>query len=337
MKPLVSIIIVNFNGLKWLERCFNSLLKQDYENIEIILVDNNSSDESVSFTREYFPQVHVVNNKQNLGFAKANNIGAQTAQGEYLLLLNNDTHVEKDFLAQLIQSFDEIDQLGCVGPMLKNFDGSIQDTGIKIDRFGFPRGNGLSDFPEKHIFDLFYCSGAAMCVPTTLYQQLNGLDEDFFMFSEEVDFIWRLRLRGYKVAVNTNSVVHHFGGGTLEGGPQKTERYITNTKRILWRERHSLAMLLKNYQWWNLLLYLPLYGMINIAEMLLFLVTLKPHVSFIYLQSWWWNLTQLPNTLRKRRALVRTVSDRAIKRHMYGGAGKWSSLWGRGIPIITSS
>ena len=112
--PLVSIVVLNYNGLKWLKPCLDSVVTQTYSNYEVILVDNGSVDTSVEFVEQNYPSVKVVRIGKNLGFAEGNNVGAKVAKGEFLFLLNNDTYVEKDYLEKLLKSFDEIPNLGCV-------------------------------------------------------------------------------------------------------------------------------------------------------------------------------------------------------------------------------
>lgn len=333
MKPLVSVIIVNWNGQKYLEKCLSSLYNQNYKNIEVVFVDNNSSDNSVEFVREKFPQTKIVENNDNLGFAEGNNIGVQNATGEYIFLLNNDAWVEKDTIEILVNTFKERENVGIVGPKIFNIDGTIQDIGRKIDLLGYPIGINL-DKNTKLVEDLFYVSGCAMMLKRDLFIQVGGFDDRFFMFMEEVDLTWRIRLLGYGVITNQDAIVFHYGGGSITGGVKKPNVYSTSIKRVYLRERNTLCMLIKNLGLFSLLKTIPIYFSLNILEILFFLILFKPKVCGIYLRSIWWNIVNLNDTLRRRKNIQRTriISDNKIKRYFENKIVKFSLIKRIGIP-----
>src|SRR5258706_14749448 len=128
---LVSIIIVNYNGMKWLDKCLSSLSLQSHKNLELILIDNGSTDKSVSYVKREFPKVKIVATGENLGFAGGNNAGLKLARGKYLLLLNNDTYVEKDFVKHLLEAFEEIPNLGIAQSKIV-----LMDEARKLDTCG---------------------------------------------------------------------------------------------------------------------------------------------------------------------------------------------------------
>jgi GT2 family glycosyltransferase len=153
---MISIILINWNGLKWLSKCISSLQNQTYKNIEIILVDNASTDGSIEFVESKFPKIKIIKNKQNLGFSKGNNIGISKAKGEFILLMNNDTWVEKNFLDKLIIFYKE-NSYDVVAPREAAYDGEKQKPYVtKIDLSGHP----VCLYSEKYTeIKSFYLSG----------------------------------------------------------------------------------------------------------------------------------------------------------------------------------
>ena len=313
-KPLVSVIIVNWNGEKWLKKCLDSLHSQTYKNFEIILVDNASTDGSVKFVRRYYPEVRCIENDRNLGFAAANNRGIGNAKGEYILFLNTDTWVEHDFLERIVGVYSELGY-DVVAPLEAHYDGTTQVPYIMtID----PLGHGFGMHNSKK--EPFYLSGACLFFSKALYEETGGLDGDFFMYSEEVDWFWRLHLLGKKIYQDRDILVYHAGAGSTGRGV----RYNT----ALWRNQNVLQMLLKNYSWHTLLWVLPIYFLQNLVEILFFLLILKPGISWSYIEGWVFNATHFMETLKKKEVVQkrRIIDDREIMRKMYLGSGAFYHL-----------
>lgn len=243
--PLVSIIIANWNGQAHLARCLPSLLAQTYPALEIIVVDNGSTDESVAWLRTHYPQVQCVVNAANLGFAMANNQGARVAHGDYLVLLNNDTWVEPDWLAALVAALEARPQVGMVASLMV-FAAQptiVNSTGVCIDQLGvvWDRLGGApvaSVAPE--VVEIFGpCAGAAL-YRRTLWDEVGGFDEDFFAYLEDVDLAWRARWRGWGAVFAPKAKVYHAHSATGgEGSAFKT----------YWLARNKVRLLLKNYPW----------------------------------------------------------------------------------------
>jgi len=336
----VSVLIVNWNGRKYLQRCLDSLAAQAYRDVEVVLVDNGSTDGSVAYVRESYPEVVLAPSKRNLGFSEGNNEAARHASGEYIFMLNNDAWVQDDTIDRLMTTARSMEKPGIIGCRVLNPDGSIQDVGLKIDALGFPRGVTPPSAPvPSRIDDLFYVSACALFMRQCVFQELGGFDQRYVIFHDEVDLAWRARLRGYSVVTDMDAVVYHVGGGTMTGGaPGKEQNYRTTTRRVYLRERNTLTTLLKNYSARSLLRVLPLYMAINVAEMLFFLLLLQPKVSQQYVRSYWWNVTQLPSTLRDRQHIQRRrrVSDRDIARYFWPNVQKLSYLNQNGLPRFDS-
>lgn len=312
---LVSIIIVNYNGSRFLSACFSSLEKIDYPNYEIIFVDNASHDESVEFVKEHYPRVKILKNKENLGFAQANNQACSEARGEYLFFLNNDTKVDSKILSCLVKKMEDDESIGICGCRIMSYDGRVHfHTGIGIDIFGYPVNKG----------EVFYAEGSALMIRNSLFHKLGGFDEKYFMFHEDIDLAWQVWLLGYRVVAADEAVVYHVAGGSA-GGRVENKQYKSTLFRKYFSERNNIRTLLKNYSVKSLFSILPIYFLINLAEIIFFLSVLKPKVSFCYLKAIIWNLINFKNTLvfRKKIQRRRKITDKRVLRTMYKRIGKY--------------
>lgn len=208
---LVSVIIVNYNGMALLEKCLSSLSDTQYNNYEVIVVDNSSSDGSSALVRDKYPHVTLVQLDRNYGFAKPNNIGAKKAKGEYLVFLNNDTEVSPEWLTELVKVAQHDTKIAiCQSLLLKN-DG-IDSSGDFVDDLG----RAYSDKNHKDdVAPILSARGAAMFAKKDFFWDLGGFDEKFFVSFEDIDIGWRAWLWGYKVYLVPKSVVYHRGRATI--------------------------------------------------------------------------------------------------------------------------
>ncbi len=308
----ISVIIVNYNGKKWLQKCLDSLLTQQYKNFEVIVVDNNSSDDSIQYIEKNYPTVIVIKSDKNLGFAGGNNLGIEKAKGEYILLLNNDTWVENSFLEKLYTFYINHD-FDVVGPYQKDYhdESEFKQYLITIDLFGHPI------YISKGIKRTgFYLSGVCVLFSKKLYAETLGLDSNFFMYFEEIDWFWRLNLLKKTFSYVDNLFVYHAGAGSTGSG--------IKYQSFLWRNQNTLQMLLKNYSRYNLFWVLPIYFLQNIVEIAFFLLIFKPKIALSYVQGWWFNIVNFGRTMQKRKWVQgnRLVSDFEITKKMYIGLAK---------------
>lgn len=218
--PKVSIVIVGYNSKNFLKECFSSIYHQTFKDFEVIFVDNNSTDGTVPFIKANFPQIELIENKQNVGFCKANNQAIELSRGDYILTLNCDVELDKDFIMNLIEEFNkhaEEDRVGMVsGKILRKDRKTIDSTGLILTRFRrfYDRGsgelnNGKFD-KRKEIFGP--CAAAALYKREMLKDIKVGkeyFDEDFFMFVEDVDLAWRANKRGWKALYVPEAVSYH--------------------------------------------------------------------------------------------------------------------------------
>jgi hypothetical protein len=216
---MISVIILNWNGRDHLYECLSSVLKQTYNEYEVIVVDNGSTDGSQEYIRSMFPSVNLICNDQNYGFCKGNNIGIRSAKGEYIVLLNNDTVVDSDWLQQLYECMISDAEVGfCASKLLLYSERNLLDAagdGYSICGAGYKRGH----FEEESRYDkdeyvFGACAGAAMYKKEML-DKIGLLDEDFFVAYEDSDLSFRAQLAGYKCKYASKAKVYHKVNSTL--------------------------------------------------------------------------------------------------------------------------
>lgn len=235
----LSIIIVSWNVADLLRSSLESILNSPLNNytIEIIVIDSASSDDSVTMVRSEFSQVKVITQADNIGFSRANNIGLQESTGRYFLLLNPDTEIMGETLAQLISFMDANMSVGIVGPHTLNTDGTTQSTRRRFPTLalGFMESTWLESFAPKSMLDQYYVAdspddavvdvdwvqGSALMARREVYTQIGGLDEGYVMYSEELDWCKRAKGAGWRVVYFGKADIIHHGGKSSE---QVTER-----------------------------------------------------------------------------------------------------------------
>jgi len=265
--PHVSVIVLTYNGREHLEVCFQSLSKCVYPGpLELLVVDNGSTDASLEHMRRYYPNVRLVEAGANLGFAAGNNLGAQEASGDYLVFLNNDMRVEPDWLVHLIAPMDPASGLICTAAKILRWDGKAVDfVGGKVNfsGHGFQKEYGAPYTPLSYAdpAPLPFACGGAMCIQRRVFLDAGGFDADFFAFFEDVDLGYRLWALGYQVQFAPGAVVYHRHHGTSSKMPN-------HQLRVLY-ERNALAMIVKNYEEPTLDKVLPIALMLTVKRSLL--------------------------------------------------------------------
>jgi GT2 family glycosyltransferase len=213
VNDLVSIIIVTYNGKSHLEKCLESLSKIKYQNLEIIIIDNHSTDGSLEFIQTKYPDIKTINLDDNYGFAEPNNIAVKTAMGKYLLFLNNDTVVNSNFVEELLNAMNQDPQVAISQSMLLKPNGDIDSSGDFIDTLGRAYSSKIRPTSIQYILS---ARGASMMVRKDIFLRLGGFDKSFFASYEDVDIGWRAWLWGYKVVLAPSSIVYHTGGQTIK-------------------------------------------------------------------------------------------------------------------------
>lgn len=252
-EKLVSTIIVNYNGLKFLKRCISSLLEQTYPDIEIILVDNGSTDNSIEFIKKEFPSVKIIANNENLGFAKGNNIGIREAKGDLIATLNNDTEVTSKWIEELVKAINSDNNVGmCSSKILfMNDPKIINSTGMRISRSGACWDRGIFEYDTgqyEQIEEIFGPCACAAMYRKEMLEKIGLFDEDFYAYMEDSDLAFRGRLTGWKCLYVPTAVVYHYLGGTAGYMSDYTIYY--GNRNIIWN-------CFKNFPGWLLFTSLP--------------------------------------------------------------------------------
>ena len=244
----IAIVILNWNGRKMLEQYLPSVLKYSLEEAVVVVADNGSSDDSLAFLAEHFPDVHTIVLEENFGFAEGYNRALQQVDADYFVLLNSDVEVTENWLKPLVEYMDSHAEVAACQPKLlswtdKNKFEYAGAAGGFIDRYGYPYCRGrifdkVEDDERQYDSPMFvhWATGACLMIRSKDYWQAGGLDGRFFAHQEEIDLCWRLRLMGRKIACLPDSVVYHLGGGTLpKGNPRKTFLNFRNNLTMLYK------------------------------------------------------------------------------------------------------
>ncbi|MEM6645323.1 MAG: glycosyltransferase family 2 protein [Bacteroidota bacterium] len=247
-QPLVSIIIVTWNARPLLEQCLPSVVASTYPNLELILADNASTDDTVAWAEATYPHVRIVRNAENWGFSRGNNEAIRVASGDVVVLLNNDVEVPPGWLEPLVAHMVAHPDVGAVQPKLLQYDDRTRfeyagAAGGYLDALGYPFARGrVFDHLEPDtgqydaIADIAWATGAAMVLRRSALDDVGLLDERFFMHMEEIDLCWRLWRGGYRVVAVPESVVFHIGGASLpQASPQKTFLNFRNNLLLLYK------------------------------------------------------------------------------------------------------
>ncbi len=226
-----------------------SVVATEYENLEIVVADNASTDNSVEWLEHHYPDVKVVQHPENWAFCRGNNEAIPHTSGEYILLLNNDVEVSPGWLQPLVDVLDNNPAVAAVQPKLLQYDNRkafeyAGGSGGYIDKYGYPFTRGRLFFTleeDKGQYDdptdIFWATGAAVLFRHAALREVGTLDEVFFMHMEEIDLCWRLKRAGYKIRVEPQSTVYHIGGASLPYG---------DARKTYYNFRNSLIMLYKN-------------------------------------------------------------------------------------------
>ncbi len=324
---MLSVIIVNWNGVEFLSRCLKSLRGQTLHGVQVLLVDNGSTDESVALTRREYPEADVLELGENFGYAEANNRAAALSQARYLLFLNNDTYVDEQALETLVVAAESRPTIPIWAPQQRTYDGMrVINVGMGTDILGFPCEGKV-----------FYADGAALFIRRNVFQELGGFDPHYFMFFEEADLCWRARLRGYQVGVVPAAIIYHKSGGTAGSSlVGKGGHSMSANKRRL-SHRNQLITLLKNYSLPALCVTLPLLALLTVGEVTLLAATGQRRAIRESHFAAWHDLVRNRSYIRHARSQTQTtrrVTDWVILRQMEWKISPLSFVLRVGIPRI---
>ncbi|WP_410512538.1 glycosyltransferase family 2 protein [Paenibacillus sp. BR2-3] len=250
---IVSVIIPNYNGEKYLYECLTTLKQQTYQNFEVIMVDNASIDRSIEVAQKLIPEIKCVLLEDNKGFSAAVNQGILQSEGQYIVLLNNDTLLTKDWLQNLVCCIQNNEKVfSCASKMLQYHNNEfIDNAGDAFTIFGwaYQEGHGRSEnefTKNRPIFTA--CAGAAI-YRREVFDKIGYFDERFFAYLEDVDIGYRARIEGYQNIYCSNSIIYHIGSATTGNG--------YNSIKVKLSARNNVYLLYKNMIWFQILLNAP--------------------------------------------------------------------------------
>lgn len=307
--PLVSIIIVNWNGRKFLGDCLSSLSAISYKNVEILFVDNASSDDSIDFVKKNFPSAVVIENKKNLGLSEGHDAAFKKLKGELTLLLNPDTIVPKNLIEELIKVLDSEATIGAVQPKLIIPQTNTIDS---IGAFFLPSGIlyhfGREKNPDLSIYnkqmDIFSTKGACMLIKTKILRKTGIFDKDFFVYYEDTDLCMRIWLSGYRIVYTPALSVYHMGGGS--------SKQVAQSKILFHSYKNRLLTYLKNLSIKYLLIVIPQTLALYMFAFVFYLLKGEFRVAMIVPKSIFWNIIHFHDTWGKRKFIqnkIRVISD----------------------------
>lgn len=312
--PKVSVLILNWNGKKWLKQCLPTVEKLTYRPLEIIVVNNGSTDDSREFLKKNYPKIRVIEIKKNRGYAGANNLGAKYASGKYILFLNNDTRVTPNLLQPLVKKIESDKKIGAVQPQIRNMVNKnlIDSIGSFFTSTGFLYHYGyFQEYKQKKYqkeLSVYSVKGACFLMQKKDYIDLGGIDESFVTYVEESDLCHRILLSGKKIIYVPKSFIYHFGGGDMS--------IMTKSEVVIFRSfRNRFVSYIKNLGMKKLILVLPIH--LILCELLIFMSLLRGKfkqaiASQIGVIGWIPNLSSILKQRKYIQSQIRKISDEML-------------------------
>ena len=285
----VAVLVLNWNGRTLLQQFLPSWLAHTPDYADLIIVDNGSTDDSVSFLQEHYRDVHLLAFEENLGFAGGYNRAIEELDYQTVILLNSDVELTSGWLDQPMQLLNSSPEIAAVQPTLraqrnpKDFEYAGAAGGF-IDRLGYPfcRGRIFDTIEEDRgqytdSVDLFWASGACLIIRRAVYREVGGLDTLFFAHQEEIDLCWRLNARGWRIVSAPQSIVYHVGGASLSAD---------SPRKVFLNFRNNLLMIYKNLPAPTLHRVLFARMILDLVAMLVYLLRLRPGQAASVLKGW---------------------------------------------------
>lgn len=302
----VAVVILNWNGHQLLEKFLPNVIKFSKDDADIYVADNNSTDDSISLLKNNFPEVVIIQNSINGGYAKGYNDALKQIDSDIYALVNSDIEVTKDWLIPIIEEFKKNSNTAAIQPKLLDYKNKSKFEyagagGGFVDLMGYPycKGRIFMKLENDHkqfdeTYNIFWATGACFFIQSHIYHKLGGFDEDYFAHQEEIDLCWRIQNEGYNIKCVGASTVYHVGGATLqESNPHKT--YLNF--------RNSLFTISKNvpkrFLFFVILFRLLLDGIAGIK----FILELRPIHTWAIIKAHFSFYAHLANMLRKRNKI----------------------------------
>jgi len=317
--PVVSVIIVNFNGAHLLPDCLGSLKQQTFGDFEVIFVDNGSTDPSVNIARELFPQIEIIALYSNTGFAHANNVGIAAARGEFVVLLNNDACAAPTFLEELLRAVESSEEIGLAAPKILNFfERTVIDSvgGLRMtaDGIGEGRGRGEVDNGQyDELVDILVPSGCAALYRRKMLEEIGGFADEFFAYCEDAELGLRTRLAGYRAISVPKAVAYH---------KYSASTHAYSSRKLFLVERNRCYVMARTFPL-RLILISPLWTLCRYALMGYAALSRRGRgvavnnegvgtLAFALVRGAWNGLRSLPDQWRRRASVARKIPSSAF-------------------------
>ena len=305
----ISVAILNYNGEKYLKKFLPSIINfTDKKISSIYVIDNNSSDNSILLIKQKFPSIKVILNKKNYGYAKGYNVGLKNIKSDYIVLINNDVEVSKNWLIPMFNSMEQNNKIGSCQPKILSYENrtSFEYAGASggyIDFLGYPYCRGrifdtieLDKGQYDTSMEIFWSSGACMMIRNKLFKKLGGFDESFYAHMEEIDLCWRIKRLGLKNFCFPKSKVYHVGGGTLN---------YNNPKKTFLNFRNNLIMLFKNESLISLTIKFPIRLLFDLFSIFYFMISKRSLAHPISIIRAYFNIIlKIPLLIFKSRNII---------------------------------
>lgn len=311
-RSLVSIVIVNWNGKRWLQRCLPSLSKVTYKAIEWVIVDNASTDGSQEWIQKHYPTAILIKNKKNVGFSQGNNIGFKKTKGKYILFLNNDTTVETSFIEELLKPFERDPTIGGVQSKIILMDDHtrVDSIGAFLTPTGFLFHNHLGKKDNKYLnkeIELYTAKGASMMFRREVLKKVSMhgwvFDPVYFAYFEETDLCHRVWLAGYRIVYAYKAVIYHKLAASSSQLISSWVQFNSYKNRI--------NSYLKNLGIFSLFFILPIHLFLCHILVIVFFIKGNTSWAIAIFKAVWWNVFQLQKTLRYRKFVQMKIRSRA--------------------------
>lgn len=290
IEHFISVVIPNFNGANIIDSCLDYIFSQDYSNFEVIVVDDLSSDDSIEKLKK-FKQIKLIKNPKNLGFAASCEIGSKISSGDIILFLNTDAFlIDKTTFSEINNRFEKNKDLNILGFTQLNRDKELDFLGSEIDIFF-----NINSYNKKDVKKYTMVGGACFATRKEIFNKLGGMDSNYFLYVEEVDYMFRSLKSGYDTEVSEIKVVH------LGGESTKNEyNNSTNSNKIYLRERNAFVSILKNFDLTTLIFVIPIWLVFNLLEIAFFVLNFKFEYIKSYLSVYVYILKNLKIIFKKR-------------------------------------
>lgn len=304
-EPKVSVIVVNYNGIQFIDNCLRSLLNQSYQNYEIIFIDNASNDGSFDYAKSNFKQVKVFQTSKNIGYFGGALVGVENSNGDYLAFLNTDIEVDKKWLEKLVNALNSNEKVALATSKILNLDDkniiNTCGTDIQYTCLSFCRGNSLNRKYYNHIEKISAISGCSFITSRKILKEIGNLDYNFFMYLEDVDLSCRVLQAGYDIVFVPDSIVYH------------KYSFKFPPKKMYYVERNRYMILLKNLHFKTILIMIPSLILTEIVTWGYAISRGKEYIKS-KIKAYYFTFKNLKKILEKRKSTqkFRKVKDKVV-------------------------